>query len=47
MLWKCDKCGAEFELDEFPEEDFHVRIAELMMEWRFNFNKRFLNHKSL
>ena len=20
MLWKCDKCGAEFELDEFPEE---------------------------
>ncbi len=22
MLWKCDKCGAEFELDEIPEEDF-------------------------
>ena len=21
MLWKCDKCGAEFELDDFPEED--------------------------
>lgn len=22
MKLKCDKCGAEFELDAFPEEDF-------------------------
>ena len=22
MLWKCDICGAEFELDDFPEGDF-------------------------
>ena len=22
MLWKCDNCSAEFELDDFQEEDF-------------------------
>ncbi|MGQ4875373.1 MAG: rubredoxin-like domain-containing protein [Promethearchaeota archaeon] len=22
MKWKCDSCGHEFELDDFPEEGF-------------------------
>jgi len=22
LKWKCDKCGHEFDLDDFPEEDF-------------------------
>jgi len=22
LKWKCDKCGNEFELEDFPEEDF-------------------------